>query len=549
MPAAKKLLSDEKWAGDEALRGLLLNKNVRLLAYEAYIKDHHEQRADLLSIATKQAVESSADVSSKVQLMHEVAVLKRQLAARPIAPVPLALAEPAQSAAAAAAAPAGPDPSDARLEAMRAAERLALDEAVLARGDSEAARQSLAAERADRAAEVGRLRAEIDRLRAEIERQRAERAASTAAAAAALADTKRQLEARFCAESRAAAEATAAAAAAAAADADAALAAERQRTAIALERFEASDCRRMQLIEQVATLRGSVRVLARVRPHIERELAGASSSAVAAEPPLFRFPNASTECTELEVVERAGAGVGGYGKADTGKTTPFAFQRVFAPTATQDEVFDEVECLVHSALNGHRSTCLAYGQTGSGKTHTMQGGPGESAGLIPRSIALLFDRAALMRAKGWKIECSVECFEIHLEAMRDLLIAPGASSAALEIKHSAKGGAYVDKLSTHAVDSPGDIEQLMARANKLRATSATLMNANSSRSHLIFTLRVSASHAATAQQRAGVLNLVDLAGSERLDKSGAEGERKREASAINSSLSALSNVMRRKSRR
>ena len=41
----------------------------------------------------------------------------------------------------------------------------------------------------------------------------------------------------------------------------------------------------------------------------------------------------------------------------------------------------------------------------------------------------------------------------------------------------------------------------------------------------------------------GKLNLVDLAGSERQNKTGAEGERLKEATKINLSLSALGNVI------
>jgi hypothetical protein len=76
------------------------------------------------------------------------------------------------------------------------------------------------------------------------------------------------------------------------------------------------------------------------------------------------------------------------------------------------------------------------------------------------------------------------------------------------------------------------------------------MNAASSRSHLVFTLRVRSEHAATRQAREGTLVLVDLAGSERLAKSGADdeaagGSRKLagETVEINKSLLALSNVV------
>jgi hypothetical protein len=43
--------------------------------------------------------------------------------------------------------------------------------------------------------------------------------------------------------------------------------------------------------------------------------------------------------------------------------------------------------------------------------------------------------------------------------------------------------------------------------------------------------------------RKGKLNLVDLAGSERANKTGATGERMKEATKINLSLSALGNVI------
>ena len=52
--------------------------------------------------------------------------------------------------------------------------------------------------------------------------------------------------------------------------------------------------------------------------------------------------------------------------------------------STQEEVFEEVSHLVQSALDGYKVCLFAYGQTGSGKTHTMLGGSGDAAGIIPR---------------------------------------------------------------------------------------------------------------------------------------------------------------------
>lgn len=97
---------------------------------------------------------------------------------------------------------------------------------------------------------------------------------------------------------------------------------------------------------------------------------------------------------------------------------------------------------------------------------------------------------------------------------------------------------------------------------KNRSVGATWMNQDSSRSHSVFTITVESADkaAATASSspdtggrtsasggsntvRVGKLNLVDLAGSERQSKTGATGDRLKEATKINLSLSALGNVI------
>lgn len=83
----------------------------------------------------------------------------------------------------------------------------------------------------------------------------------------------------------------------------------------------------------------------------------------------------------------------------------------------------------------------------------------------------------------------------------------------------------------------------MNRGNTNRITRSTLMNDVSSRSHAIFTIRVESKNRQDKKTRIGKLNLVDLAGSERLSRTQATGERLREASSINQSLSVLGNVI------
>ncbi len=79
-----------------------------------------------------------------------------------------------------------------------------------------------------------------------------------------------------------------------------------------------------------------------------------------------------------------------------------------------------------------------------------------------------------------------------------------------------------------------------------RATGATKMNAESSRSHSIFTINIEMMDTRSSggqHIRKGKLNLVDLAGSERQAKTEATGDRLKEANKINLSLSALGNVI------
>ncbi len=86
----------------------------------------------------------------------------------------------------------------------------------------------------------------------------------------------------------------------------------------------------------------------------------------------------------------------------------------------------------------------------------------------------------------------------------------------------------------------------MTLGNKNRSVGATNMNEHSSRSHAILIVTVECCEMGADGEnhiRVGKLNMVDLAGSERQSKTGAEGQRLKEATKINLSLSALGNVI------
>ena len=82
--------------------------------------------------------------------------------------------------------------------------------------------------------------------------------------------------------------------------------------------------------------------------------------------------------------------------------------------------------------------------------------------------------------------------------------------------------------------------------SKNRSVGETAMNMHSSRSHSLFQITVERSEVgADGKQhiRVGKLNMVDLAGSERQSKTQAKGDRLKEATKINLSLSSLCHVI------
>uniref|UniRef100_A0A0V0IT22 Putative kinesin-1-like n=1 Tax=Solanum chacoense TaxID=4108 RepID=A0A0V0IT22_SOLCH len=288
---------------------------------------------------------------------------------------------------------------------------------------------------------------------------------------------------------------------------------------------------RKKLHNTILELKGNIRVFCRVRPFL-------SDDAVSAETKVISFPTST---------EAQGRGID---LIQNGQKQSFTFDKVFMPEASQEDVFVEISQLVQSALDGYKVCIFAYGQTGSGKTHTMMGNPesAENKGLIPRTLEQVFETRQSLQAQGWKYEMQVSMLEIYNETIRDLLSGfdtsrPENGGKQYTIKHDANGHTHVSDLTVVDVQSSSKVSSLLRRAAQSRSVGKTQMNENSSRSHFVFTLRISGVNESTEQQVQGILNLIDLAGSERLSKSGSTGDRLKETQAINKSLSSLSDVI------
>lgn len=274
--------------------------------------------------------------------------------------------------------------------------------------------------------------------------------------------------------------------------------------------------------------RENVRVVVRVRPQSEKEVQAGYRSMVTVD---------DLNCSIL--VTNPDAQQGEPPKV-------FTFDSVFGTDSKQVDVYNiAARPIVENVLEGYNGTIFAYGQTGTGKTYTMEGvrSVSELKGIIPNSFAHIFGHIAKAE-EDKKFLVRVSYLEIYNEEVRDLLRQD--QSVRLEVKERPDVGVYVKDLLTHVVHNADEMDKIMTLGNKNRAVGATNMNTHSSRSHAIFTITIEcAERGLDGHQhwRVGKLHLVDLAGSERQSKTGATGQRLKEATKINLSLSTLGNVI------
>ena len=163
---------------------------------------------------------------------------------------------------------------------------------------------------------------------------------------------------------------------------------------------------------------------------------------------------------------------------------------MFKPGSTQSEVFEEVEQLVRSSLDGYNVCIFAYGQTGSGKTFSMEGPENvydepEMTGIIPRSFEYLIETVEKAKEKGWSYSLEAAYLEVYCEELRDLIATGGGNEQDKKLKIEGAGKKHVNvaNLTRIQVESKHQILNLIKRANKRRATASTNVNLRSSRSH------------------------------------------------------------------
>jgi hypothetical protein len=228
---------------------------------------------------------------------------------------------------------------------------------------------------------------------------------------------------------------------------------------------------------------GNIRVHCRIRPLLERD--------------------------DSECVMPGGEDTVHVLSKDGVRTKGFEFDEVYAPHATEEDVFSRVEPLVTSFADGYNVCIVAYGQTSSGKTHTMRG-------ITQRAFA-----SVLRHGRAFSDKYEMSMFEIYNENIRDLL-----EDKPTQVQKT-------ENLRRIRFANAAEGMRIIEQGEQRRAKCATLLNEHSSRSHSIVAIFNGRSK----------LMLVDLAGSECVSKSGVEGTALLEAKYVNRSLSAFGDVL------
>ncbi|XP_052823267.1 kinesin-like protein KIF25 isoform X2 [Octopus bimaculoides] len=341
------------------------------------------------------------------------------------------------------------------------------------------------------------------------------------------------------------------------------------------EKHEKERKQRKQLHNDLMELRGNIRVHCRLRPVFHTDVQGDPVTSVRTSPEqpevALYFLDDENICVRSSKHNKV-----------------FEFERVYGPDDCQQNVFDQVQPMLTSLLDGYNVCIMAYGQTGSGKTHTMLGShknenynlsheahPDE--GVIPRAMRELFSLMSEKPTGTYQAEVSV--VEIYNNDIRDLL------SKDFKSKHDLvtcpDGSLSLPTVTFRQVASVKSVMSCVVHGLRTRRESATLVHEHSSRSHLVVTLLITTNDTtrawhtdpATSDWSSSVissnlplskekgrttppnvsspnpsviktkLQLVDLAGSECVGLSGVKGAAFRETSSINKSLSALADVL------
>lgn len=292
----------------------------------------------------------------------------------------------------------------------------------------------------------------------------------------------------------------------------------------------------------------------------------------------------------------------------------YKFKHVFTAFSTQKEVFDHLAFpLVEDLLKGKNGLLFTYGVTGSGKTFTVMGDQA-NPGIMPRCINAIFNSIGDFQTpkfiikpdkmNGFEIQTEDDAVQDRVTEVRTINRTPkstkkGSSNEKLTfsndgtrvpilnettlfavfityveiynnnvfdlldgtgngtrlqnkiLREDSNRNMYVNGVVEVEVKNSQEAFELLSAGQRRKKVAHTILNAESSRSHSVFNIRVVQLNKETVNGdgkaiipeknmiQIGQLSLVDLAGSERSSRTQNTGTRLKEASCINNSLMSL----------
>ncbi|ANQ10798.1 Kinesin motor domain containing protein [Plasmodium coatneyi] len=276
------------------------------------------------------------------------------------------------------------------------------------------------------------------------------------------------------------------------------------------------------------------------------------------------------------------------GNKNNGLNLEYTYDRVYDIENSNQMIFnDYIKHKIKNIFQGINCSIMAYGQTNSGKTYTMLGNfeylnnlfhlckenqnnnmastidndiaitydeltncisnEPNYVGLIPHCINYIFNYISYHKSEkappnGRKeFVVTMSILEIYNEIIYDLI--SGESNLSVHMIDSNKNEFVIKNLKEVEIENVINALHYLEEGVNNRKIAFTHMNKASSRSHLIFIIKINRYIHATNTVRCGKLCLVDLAGSERLKQTKATGSVKIETTMINKSLTVLSKVI------
>ena len=263
-------------------------------------------------------------------------------------------------------------------------------------------------------------------------------------------------------------------------------------------------------------LKGNIRIFCRVRPRLTTDPPGKD---------ILEVLNTSTlEITPPHFLL-------GANPNKTLREERFTFNKVFPVTTGQEEVFEEVNSFIKSALDGFNVTIFSYGGTDTGKTFTIEGDllDKKKYGLIPRSINKLISGTEELTKWGWKCDLLLSTQEIYNDKLLDLLSKDNDSLQSTGLK--------TYQPTEISITSQEELIKLLRMTNKNKAIMEGKLNVNASRCHCVYQIKIIGKNASTGKSLESALNFVHLA---TYDK---QNESSQESKNISKTMNTLKDVI------